>query len=391
VPEEKEKAMGLAWRQGPLATRSVGQFLLASRLPERLLFAEPLPRRMCVRFGGQRGRARTGDAHDETSRARADGVVQRSRRRQHAQRAAWQYTDLPSTPRWYVPREDIDESALTPAEGQTFCPYKGLESRHPARGRQKAYTDSEPPRRVPMTKASRVPVIGVLLMGLLGPPAPVSAQQRPAIADQLAKTYGLDSWGQIDAIRYTFTKEGAPKVSRSWVWEPKTDQISYEGKDKAGNPVKVTYSRSQLASQSAVVKDEVDPSFLNDQYWLLFPFHLVWDTGAAVEDAGMQKLPLGKGSAEKVVVKYPSNVGYTPGDTWELYVGTDGRIREFVFHHGGAAKPSVIIAKWADYKKAGPLLVSLDHPGKADGKPFHLFFSNVAVKLVGSSTWVNAQ
>ena len=29
-------------------------------------------------------------------------------------------------PRWYVPRADIDASALTPAEGQTFCPYKGL-------------------------------------------------------------------------------------------------------------------------------------------------------------------------------------------------------------------------------------------------------------------------
>jgi uncharacterized protein (DUF427 family) len=29
-------------------------------------------------------------------------------------------------PRWYVPRADIDESALTPVEGQTFCPYKGL-------------------------------------------------------------------------------------------------------------------------------------------------------------------------------------------------------------------------------------------------------------------------
>ncbi|MBO0851205.1 MAG: DUF427 domain-containing protein, partial [Pseudonocardia sp.] len=29
-------------------------------------------------------------------------------------------------PRWYVPRADIDESALVPAEGQTFCPYKGL-------------------------------------------------------------------------------------------------------------------------------------------------------------------------------------------------------------------------------------------------------------------------
>jgi uncharacterized protein (DUF427 family) len=31
-------------------------------------------------------------------------------------------------PRWYVPREDINEATLTPAEGQTFCPYKGLAS-----------------------------------------------------------------------------------------------------------------------------------------------------------------------------------------------------------------------------------------------------------------------
>jgi uncharacterized protein (DUF427 family) len=29
-------------------------------------------------------------------------------------------------PRWYVARTDIDESALTPVEFQTFCPYKGL-------------------------------------------------------------------------------------------------------------------------------------------------------------------------------------------------------------------------------------------------------------------------
>ncbi|HYU69587.1 MAG TPA: DUF427 domain-containing protein, partial [Burkholderiales bacterium] len=31
-------------------------------------------------------------------------------------------------PRWYVPRADIEESLLTPVEGQTFCPYKGLAS-----------------------------------------------------------------------------------------------------------------------------------------------------------------------------------------------------------------------------------------------------------------------
>jgi uncharacterized protein (DUF427 family) len=29
-------------------------------------------------------------------------------------------------PRWYVPRGDIDESALTANEAETFCPYKGI-------------------------------------------------------------------------------------------------------------------------------------------------------------------------------------------------------------------------------------------------------------------------
>jgi uncharacterized protein (DUF427 family) len=31
-------------------------------------------------------------------------------------------------PRWYVPREDVDESALVATDDQTFCPYKGLAS-----------------------------------------------------------------------------------------------------------------------------------------------------------------------------------------------------------------------------------------------------------------------
>src|SRR5260370_6918473 len=96
-------------------------------------------------------------------------------------------------------------------------------------------------RRPPMTKASRVPVIGVLLIGVLCPSAPVSAQQRPAIADQIAKTYGLDSFGQIDPIRYTFHIDaGALKLSLPWLWAPNTDQRSYYSKATPSNPFKTT-------------------------------------------------------------------------------------------------------------------------------------------------------
>ncbi|HJP77802.1 MAG TPA: DUF427 domain-containing protein [Pseudonocardiaceae bacterium] len=217
--------MGLAWQQGPLASRAVGHLLVEQPLPERLLFAEPLRRRMRVRFGDE-WIAESSDVillHEPDHYPvayfpRADvapGVlVDTDRVTAHqdlgktawftvtsgehtAQRAAWQHVDLPKhaeilrdrvafawramdafyeederivghaadlyhrndirstsrhlvvkdgerivadskrplvlyesgfAPRWYVPREDVDATALTPVDGQTFCPYKGLAS-----------------------------------------------------------------------------------------------------------------------------------------------------------------------------------------------------------------------------------------------------------------------
>ncbi len=244
-----------------------------------------------------------------------------------------------------------------------------------------------------MTKAIRVTMIGLLAFGVVSLIAPSWAQTRPPILEQIAKTYGLDSYGQVEAIRYTWNAEfpGA-KISHSWVWEPKTNKVSFETKDKDGKAVNVTYMRSELSSQPDNVKNEVDPAFQNDNYWLLFPFHAYWDTSATVTDEGMKKLPVGAGSAELVSVKYPAEAGgYTPGDTWDLYVGKDNRVEYLVYHRGGPKKPSLVITSWTGYKKAGPLLISTDHRGPADGKPIRIYLTDVAVKLTGSDTWVNAK
>ena len=51
--------------------------------------------------------------------------------------------------------------------------------------------------------------------------ADAQAQTRPPVAEQLAKTYGLDFFGQIEAIRYTFNAQRpGVNLSRSWVWTP---------------------------------------------------------------------------------------------------------------------------------------------------------------------------
>jgi uncharacterized protein (DUF427 family) len=215
--------MGLSWQQGPLAPGAIGRFLVPDPLPHRLLFAEPLRRRMRVRFGGawiadsedvvllhEPGRYPVayfplGDItpdvlqpSEHTTRHRDLGLTSwyTVRSGEHSKpRAAWQHTELPGyasdlegraafawramdafyeederivghaadayhrvdirqtsrhlvvrhgdqviadttrplalyesgfAPRWYVPRADVDQAALYPAEGQTFCPYKGL-------------------------------------------------------------------------------------------------------------------------------------------------------------------------------------------------------------------------------------------------------------------------
>ena len=246
-----------------------------------------------------------------------------------------------------------------------------------------------------MTALRRSMTILCVFSGVLVLASTSGAQTRPPIVEQLAKTYGIDSYDQIEAIRYTFNLELPAlnlRLSRTWTWEPKTGQVTYETKDKDGKPVKVSYVRSQINTAPANVKDEIEPAFVNDNYWFIFPFHVYWDTSAVVTDKGMQQLPLGKGSAKLVSVKYPAEVGgYTPGDTWDLFVGSDGRVKEFTYHRGGPKKPSLLSTTWTGYKKAGPLLVSTDHRGTADGKPARVFFSNVAVKLAGSDRWVDAQ
>jgi uncharacterized protein (DUF427 family) len=215
--------MGLSWQQGPLSPGANGRFLVPETLPKRLLYAEPLRRRMRVRFGGS-WIADSEDVlllfepgHYPMAYFReidvASGTLERSdyttrhpdlgptswytvrAGNKSSARGAWQHTDLPSyanelrgrvafawpamdafyeederivghaadsyhhidirqssrdlvvrhrdriiadtkrplvlyesgfAPRWYVLRADIDESALTPVEHQTFCPYKGL-------------------------------------------------------------------------------------------------------------------------------------------------------------------------------------------------------------------------------------------------------------------------
>ena len=205
--------------------------------------------------------------------------------------------------------------------------------------------------------------------------------------DRLADAYGIKNFDQVEELRYTFNvKIGDKVIRRSWSWEPKTDRVTFMGTAEQGGTV--SYERAILTGQPTEQVKKLDPAFVNDNYWLIFPLRLYWDGSATVvEDDAPANLPIGTGKANRIVVTYPKTEGYTPGDVYELYVNDSYRIVQWVYRKGGGPKPTRITT-WEDYHKIGPLELSLNRQGPDAG--FRVWFTDVAARLEGKSDWIPA-
>ena len=200
------------------------------------------------------------------------------------------------------------------------------------------------------------------------------AQNESVTGEKIAQAYGIDGFDQIKELRYTFNaKLGATEIKRSWVWQPKENKVTLV---KVGDDLKnVSYHRQDLDKDPEYLK-EMDSWFINDQYWLVFPFHLVWDEGIRIEVGGeSENLPIGTGLTTKVIVTYPDTGGYTPGDVYDLYIDENYMILEWVYRRGGSEEPTRI-STWEDNQKFGPIIISLDHKGPDE---FRVWFTDVAV------------
>ena len=120
--------------------------------------------------------------------------------------------------------------------------------------------------------------------------------------------------------------------------------------------------------------------------------HAYWDISATVTDQRHAKTTDWQRVGQTGFSEVSRGGGRLhTGDTWDLYVGKDNRVQQFIYHRGGPKPPRLVTASWTGYKKAGPLLFSTEHRGTADGKPLHIFLTGVSVKLTGSDKWINAQ
>ena len=101
----------------------------------------------------------------------------------------------------------------------------------------------------------------------------VTPEQELTIAQKIANAHGFEHWKEVSQIKFTFNTS---RSERSWTWNPKTQDVMLVNKGDT-----ISYNRSKVDSISI----EADRAFINDKYWFLAPFQLVWDKGATVSEA----------------------------------------------------------------------------------------------------------
>jgi hypothetical protein len=204
-----------------------------------------------------------------------------------------------------------------------------------------------------------------------------------AVRQRIGQSYGFQYFDQIEQIQYTFNvRKGDQQTRRFWIWEPTLDRVTFDSLDYK-DPI--TYSREDLQANPSTRLKSIDAWFINDNYWFLFPFHVAMDTQTTVEDVGRQKLPMGEGEAPCVVVTYPADGGYRPGDVYELYLDDNFRLIQWIYRRGGSETPTRI-ATWEDNRFLGPMVFSLSHRGDAGN--FRVWFTQVGIKLAGVDGWL---
>lgn len=195
-------------------------------------------------------------------------------------------------------------------------------------------------------------------------------EQDKTVVQNIAAANGLDNFDKVKELNYTFNVKvnDSLRTSRAWTWRPGEKTASLKTSDST-----VTYNYDNEASQH----EEVDQKFINDQYWLLFPFHLVWDE-MDWEYSQEATAPISGENMQRVTVTYPDGAGYTPGDVYEIYFGEDNLIREWVYLSGGN-RERPFATTWENYKEFDGIKLSTMHKNN-DGS-FELFFTDVDIKF----------
>lgn len=196
-------------------------------------------------------------------------------------------------------------------------------------------------------------------------------QSQPiSITEKIAKAHGYDLWEKVTQIDFTFNVDrDSSHYERKWSWKPIESQITMISATDS-----ITYNTSKIDS----ISQRADQAFVNDKFWLLIPFQLVWDKTIEVTETPNALAPLSNKSMDMITITYPQEGGYTPGDAYDIYYDKDYLIREWVYRKGNSEAPS-LINSFENYKDFNGLKLATEH--KQANTNWNLNFTDIKVIL----------
>ena len=220
-----------------------------------------------------------------------------------------------------------------------------------------------------MKKLIYITFIGLIFIGCKQKSETIQPQKEISIAEKIAKAHGFENWKHVSEIQFTFNVDkDSSHFGRSWIWKPKANEVtSFSKKDT------INYNRSKIDSTLT----KTDSGFINDKYWLLVAFQLIWDNGTTISKTTKETAPISKSKLNKITITYPNEGGYTPGDAYDIYYGNDFLIKEWIFREANQKEPSMITT-FENYQDFNGIKIALDHK-KAEGN-WNLKFTNIKIK-----------
>jgi hypothetical protein len=189
------------------------------------------------------------------------------------------------------------------------------------------------------------------------------------IPEQIAAANGFANWKKVNKINFTFNVDrDSSHFERSWSWATKSNNVVFTTREDT-----ISYNRKTIDTVLA----KTDAGFINDKFWLLAPYQLVWDKDSYTYTHQTSAMtPMAQTEMQKLTIVYGTKGGYTPGDAYDFYFEDDMVIKEWAFRKGNQEEPNMVTS-WEAYQDFNGLNIATMH--KRPGGHFKLYFTGVTV------------
>lgn len=186
----------------------------------------------------------------------------------------------------------------------------------------------------------------------------------------IGEAHGYEQWDQVEQIEFAFNvSRGDYNSKRFWQWQPKTGAVTLIRDNDT-----INYNHKNVDSSFV----QADAMFINDKYWLMAPFNLLWDTPeyASIQEHGLAADPISGDSINKLTITYKDSGGYTPGDAYDIFYKDDYTLSSWIYRKGNTDKPG-LTTTWEDYDTFGPLKLAKMHQDST--KALNIYFTDLKV------------